>query len=102
MFTIFSEAELHSRSPGAPQAFCPEIDPFADGLLPWSEVFIQHLDTLWEKLKRIQMVCSPWVVSPELALVVTEAEGSTSSSVSNLDALRCVQVVPGVLRVLLN
>ena len=48
------------------------------------------------------MLCSPWVVSPELALVVTEAEGSTSSSVSNLDALRCVQVVPGVLRVLLD
>ena len=48
------------------------------------------------------MVCSPWVVSPELALVVIEAEGSTASSVSNLDALRCVQVVPGVLRVLLN
>ena len=47
-------------------------------------------------------VCSPWVVSPELALVVIEAEGSTASSVSNLDALRCVQVVPGVLRVLLN
>ena len=48
------------------------------------------------------MVCSPWVESPELALVVTEAEGSTPSSVSNLDTLRRVQVVPGVLRVLLN
>ena len=70
--------------------------------LPWFEVFIQHLDTLWEKLTRTEMLCSPWVVSPELALVVIEAEGSTSSLVSNLDALRRVQVVPGVLRVLLN
>ena len=48
------------------------------------------------------MVCSPWVVSPELALVVIEAEGSTASLVSNLDALRRVQVVPGVHRILLN
>ena len=48
------------------------------------------------------MVCSPWVVSPELALVVIEAEGSAPSHVSNLDALRCVQVVPGVLRVFLK
>ena len=48
------------------------------------------------------MLCSPWVVSPELALVVIEAEGSTPSLVSNLDALRRVQVVPGVLSVLLN
>ena len=43
-----------------------------------------------------------WIESPELALVVIEAEGSTPSHVSNLDALRRVQVVPGVLRVLLN
>ena len=43
-----------------------------------------------------------WIESPELALVVIEAEGSTPSHVSNLDPLRCVQVVPGVLRVLLN
>ena len=71
-------------------------------LLPWFEVFIQHLDTLWEKLTRTEMLCSPWVVSPELALVVIEAEGSTPSLVSNLDALRRVQVVPGVHRVLLN
>ena len=45
---------------------------------------------------------SPWIVSPELALVVIEAEGSTASHVSSLDALRCVQVVPGVLGVLLD
>ena len=95
-------SDVNSESPGAPQAFCPEIDPFVDGLFPWSDVFIQHLDTLWEKLKRIYIVCSPWIVSPELALVVIEAEVGTASSVSNLDALRCVQVVPGVLRVLLN
>ena len=44
----------------------------------------------------------PWVVSPELALAVPKAEGSTSGDVSNLDALCRVQVVPGVLRVLLN
>ena len=73
-----------------------------DGLLPWSDVFIQHLDTLWEKSKIIQTLRSPWIVSPELALVVIEAEGSTASHVSSLDALRCVQVVPGVLRVLLD
>ena len=88
---------MNRESPEAPHAFCPEIDPFVDGLLPWSEVFIQHLDTLWEKLKRIQMVCSPWVVSPKLALVVIEAEGSAASLVPNLDALPCVQVVPRVL-----
>ena len=44
----------------------------------------------------------PWVESPELALAVVKAEGSTPSHVSNLDALPCVQVVPGVLRILLN
>ena len=93
---------MNSESPGAPQAFCPEIDPFVDGLLPWSDVFIQHLDALWEKLKRIYIVCSPWIVSPEFALLVIEAERSTPRSVSHLDALRRVQVVPGVLRVLLN
>ena len=54
------------------------------------------------EVKRILTLGSPWIVSPKLALVVIEAEGSTASSVSNLDALRCVQVVPGVLRVLLN
>ena len=48
------------------------------------------------------MLRLPWIVSPELALVVIEAEVGTPSHVSNLDALRCVQVVPGVLRVLLN
>ena len=52
--------------------------------------------------KRIQMIRSPWIVSPELALVVIEAEVGTPSHVSNLGALRCEQVVPGVLRVLLN
>ena len=54
------------------------------------------------EVKRILILCSPWIVSPKLALVVIEAEGSTASHVSSLDALRCVQVVPGVLRVLLN
>ena len=44
----------------------------------------------------------PWVVSPEAALFVVEAERSTSRHVSDRDALRCVQVVTGVLRVLLN
>ena len=48
------------------------------------------------------MLFLPGVVSPELALAVLKAEGSTSSHVSNLDALRCVQVVPGVLCVLLD
>ena len=43
-----------------------------------------------------------WIESPELALVVIEAEGSTPGHVSNLDPLRRVQVVSGVLRVLLN
>ena len=52
--------------------------------------------------KRIQMLRLPWIVSPELALVVIEAEVGTPSHVSNLDALRCVQVVPGVLGVLLK
>ena len=51
---------------------------------------------------RSQIICLPWVVSPELALAVPKAEGSTSGHVPNLDALRRVQVVPGVLRVLLN
>ena len=36
----------NQESPGAPQAFCPECDPFVEGLLPCSDVFIQHLDTL--------------------------------------------------------
>ena len=53
-------------------------------------------------MKRIHILGSPWIVSPELALVVIEAEVGTASSVSNLDALPRVQVVPGVLRVLLN
>ena len=48
------------------------------------------------------MLRLPWIVSPELALVVIEAEVGTPSHVSNLDALCCVQVVPGELRVLLN
>jgi len=43
-----------------------------------------------------------WIVSPELALAVLEAEVSTASHVANLDTFRRVQVVPGVLRVLLN
>ena len=52
--------------------------------------------------KKSKTKIQPWVVSPELALAVLEAEGSTPGHVSNLDALRRVQVVPGVLRVLLN
>ena len=55
-------------------------------------------DTNGEKVKKIQ----PWVVSPELALAIVKAERSTSGHISNLDALRRVQVVPGVLRVLLK
>ena len=51
---------------------------------------------------RSQIICLPWVVSPELALAVVKPEGSAPSHVSNLDALRCVQVVPGVLGVLLD
>ena len=51
---------------------------------------------------RSQIIFLPWVVGPELALAVPKAEGSTSGHVSNLDALPRVQVVPGVLRVLLN
>ena len=35
--------------PVAPHAFCPEVDPFVDGALPWSEVLSQHLDTLCMK-----------------------------------------------------
>ena len=95
---------FYSKSPGTPHAFCPDSDPFVEGLFPWSEVFIQHLDTLYQKLDTSLQFnqISPWIESPELALVVTEAEGSTSGHVSNLDALPRVQVVPGVLRVLLN
>ena len=48
------------------------------------------------------MLSLPWVVSPELALAILKAEGSTPSHVSNLDALRRVQVVPGELGVLLK
>ena len=48
------------------------------------------------------MTILPWVESPEHALGVHEAERRTSSHVSNLDALPCVQVVPRELRVLLN
>ena len=73
-----------------------------DGPLPRSDVFIQHLDTLQKKFKRSEILVLPWVVSPELALAILKAEGSTPSHVSNLDALRCVQVVPGVLCVLLD
>ena len=54
------------------------------------------------EVKRILTLGSPWIVSPKLALVVIEAEGSTASHVSSLDALRCVQVVPRVLCVLLH
>ena len=52
--------------------------------------------------KEVKNLLKPWVVSPKLALAVLEAEVGTTRHVSNLDALRCVQVVPGVLRVLLN
>ena len=48
------------------------------------------------------MLYPPWVVSPKLALVVIEAEGSAASLVPNLDALPRVQVVPRVLGVLLD
>ena len=51
---------------------------------------------------RIQIICLPLVVSPELALAVPKAEGSTSGHVSNLDPLRRVEVVPRVLCVLLQ
>ena len=44
----------------------------------------------------------PWIEGPELALAVLEAEVGTARHVSYLDALCCVQVVPGVLCVLLN
>ena len=43
-----------------------------------------------------------WVVSPKLALAVLEAEVGTARHVANLYALRRVQIVPGVLRVLFN
>ena len=52
--------------------------------------------------KEVKNLFKPRIVSPKLALAVLKAEGSTPSHVSNLDALCCVQVVPGVLRVLLN
>ena len=73
-----------------------------DGSLPRSDVFIQHLDTLQKILKKSERLVLPWIVSPELALAVLKAEGSTPGYVSNLDALRRVQVVPGVLCVLLD
>ena len=62
------------------------------------------MDTLYQKLDTSLQFnqISPWIESPELALVVLEAEVGTPSHVPNLDALRCVQGVPGVLRVLLN
>ena len=90
--------------PGAPQAFCPEKDPLSEGLFPSLEVFIQHLDTLYQKLDTSLQFnqISPWIESPELALVVLEAEVGTPSHVPNLDALPRVQVVPGVLRVRFN
>ena len=53
-------------------------------------------------ISQIRYKILPWVESPEHALIVIEAEGGTTSHVSNLDSLRCVQVVSGVLRVLLN
>ena len=56
-------------------------------------------DTNGEKVK---CFFQPWVVSPELALAIVKAERSTSGHISNLDTLRRVQVVPGVLRALLN
>ena len=49
------------------------------------------------KIKKKKLFYSPWVVSPKLALVVIEAEGSAASLVPNLDALPRVQVVPRVL-----
>ena len=73
-----------------------------DGPLPRSDVFIQHFDTLQKILKKSETIVLPWIVSPELALGVLKAEGSTPGHVSNLDALRRVQVVPGVLGVLLD
>ena len=53
-------------------------------------------------VKKSTTKIQPWIVSPELTLAVLKAEGSTPGHVSNLDALRCVQVVPGVLGVLLD
>ena len=81
-------------SPGAPQAFCPETDPFVDGLFPWSEVFIQHLDTLDAKQRiRSKILVIPRVVRPELALAVLKAECSTAGHVSDFDSLCGVQLV---------
>ena len=42
---------------------------------------------------RSQIICLPWVVSPELALAVLKAECSTSRHVSDFDALCGVQLV---------
>ena len=55
-----------------------------------------------QMVKKSTTKIQPWIVSPELTLAVLKAEGSTPGHVSNLDALRRVQVVPGVLRVLLK
>ena len=62
------------------------------------EIFVKMVNTC----QYLSILVQPWVVSPEHALAVLKAEGSTPSHVSNFDALRGVQVVSGVLRVLLD
>merc|ERR550517_407991 len=54
-----------------PQDFCPEFDPFEDGLLPRSDFFSQHLPTLglcvqkWHSGSRRQAAAhSSWVSAP--------------------------------------
>ena len=74
------------------------IDSFLDLM---SSSSIWTLCDLNGKFKEVTVLLL-WVESPELALAVLKAEGSTPGHVSNLDALRRVQVVPGVLCVLLN
>ena len=92
---IYICSNVKCKSPGAPQAFCPDTDPFVDGLFPWSEVFIQHLETLdvKQRIKKQNYLVIPRVVGPELALAVLKAECSTAGHVSDFDALCGVQLV---------
>ena len=50
----------------------------------------------------VKILIQPWIVRPELALAVPEAEPSASRHVSNVDSFPWVEVVPRVLCVLLQ
>ena len=50
-----SEVSIDREKPFAPQAFCPELEPLVDLVLPLFELFNQHLPP-WNFLLYVQCV----------------------------------------------